>query len=102
MTAAEHYTRAQMRLDIAEILDTDGDPQAAALQVATAQVHATLALAGVTGLRAAVGQLWEGDAQEWERLASAENAWRYHQIHHDATQRGTDCRFCPSSTNGGA
>lgn len=77
-----HYTRAQALLDLAELLDADGDPQAAGLHVAEAQVHATLALAGVVALQASGSGVPEADAVEWRRIASADPAWLADSLDH--------------------
>ncbi|OLT36737.1 hypothetical protein BJF79_30670 [Actinomadura sp. CNU-125] len=64
MTGPEHYQRAE------ELLDrSDGDdPETAAVRVAQAQVHATLALAAATAMTGIHGMPYD-DGVAWAKAA---------------------------------
>ncbi len=71
MTGPEHYTRAEVLIDLANAGGAEGwDTPRSREQLAAAQVHATLALAAATALNSPPGSMYRVDAREWELRAS--------------------------------
>lgn len=73
MTGPEHYREAERHLSAASHLDRPGgkpaDPSAAAHQLATAQVHATLALAAATAAQDSAAGMTSADHKAWTEAA---------------------------------
>lgn len=72
MKATDHYRDAERHLDRAYECDSD-QAEREALHLATAQVHATLALAGATALQS-YARVDDSDDElaEWERTAGGD------------------------------
>jgi len=79
MTGPEHYLAAEELLLTADAYDQDHAPQTAAARRATAQVHATLALAAATATQADVSATVAGishtDVDAWDDAICSGSAY---------------------------
>lgn len=78
MTGPEHYRAAEQLLERAARRDRHGVPLESGTPelIATASVHATLALAAATGGIDPLASRWHSDAEAWKRINQSEGGGR--------------------------